>query len=74
MSTTRLRVKEVAQKKGWSMTKLSHRSEVAYKTIQKIFRDPSAEVTIKTLNRLAQALGVSTRELLEDVPDPDLII
>jgi DNA-binding Xre family transcriptional regulator len=51
------------------MTKLSHRSEVAYNTIRKLFRDPYAEVTLTTLNRLAEALGVSVRDLIEDVPD-----
>lgn len=63
---TKLRVKEVAQAKGISMTKLSHRSEVAYKTIQKIFRNPYAPVTLVTLDRIAEALGVRTSELLDD--------
>ncbi|MBV9228263.1 MAG: helix-turn-helix transcriptional regulator [Chloroflexi bacterium] len=64
----RLRVKEVAKEKGMSMTRLHTRSEVAYGTIRKIFRDPYTEVTLTTLNRLAQALGVETRDLIEDVP------
>ena len=68
---TRLRVKEVAKSQGVSMTRLHTRSEVAYGTIRKIFRDPYTEVTITTLSRLAQALGVETRDLLEDVPDED---
>jgi len=66
---TRLRVKKVAEEKKISMTKLHTRSEVAYTTIRKIFRDPYTEVTITTLSRLAQVLGVETRELIEDVPD-----
>jgi DNA-binding Xre family transcriptional regulator len=66
---TRVRIKEVAEEKGMSMTKLSHRSEVAYNTIRKLFRDPYAEVTVTTLRRLADALGVSVKDLLEDVPD-----
>ena len=64
-----MRIKEVAAEKGMSMTKLSHRSEVAYNTIRKLFRDPYAEVTVTTLRRLADALGVSVKDLLEDVPD-----
>lgn len=66
---TRLRVKEVAKEKGVSMTKLHTQSEVAYGTIRKLFRDPFAEVTITTLSRLAEVLGVETRDLLEDVGD-----
>ena len=65
----RLRVKEVAAEKGVSMTKLSQRSEVAYNTVRKLFRDPYAEVTLSTLRRLADVLGVSTKDLIEDVPD-----
>jgi DNA-binding Xre family transcriptional regulator len=67
---TRLRVKEVAAEKKVSMTKLHIRSEVAYTTIRKIFRDPYTDITLITLSKLAGALGVSTRDLIEDMPDP----
>ena len=52
-----------------SMTRLHTRSEVAYNTIRRIFRDPYVEVTTTTLNRLANALGVLPTDLLENVPD-----
>jgi DNA-binding Xre family transcriptional regulator len=64
---TRNRLKQVATEKGMSMTKLSHRSEVAYNTIRKLWNNPDAEVTLTTLARLADALGVSTSDLIEDV-------
>ncbi len=65
----RLRVKEVAEERGVSMTRLHITSEVAYSTIRRIFRDPFVEVTTTTINRLATALGVPPSQLLEDVPD-----
>jgi transcriptional regulator with XRE-family HTH domain len=65
----RLRVKEVAEAKGMSMTKLSQRSEVSYNIVKAIFRDPFRVVTTETIQRLARALGVPATELLEDVPD-----
>jgi DNA-binding Xre family transcriptional regulator len=65
----RLRVKEVAKDQGISMTKLHIKSEVAYSTVRRLFRDPFAEVTTTTINRLAEALGVPPTHLLEDVPD-----
>jgi len=65
----RLRVKEVAKERSMSMTKLHIKSEVAYSTIRRLFRDPFAEVTTTTINRLANALGVSPTHLLEDVPE-----
>lgn len=65
----RLRVKEVAEEKGVSMTKLSHRSEVAFNTIRAIFREPYRTVNTDTLNRIAKALGVPAITLLEDIPE-----
>lgn len=67
----RLRIKEVAQEKGISMTKLSHLSEVGFTTIRSLFKDPYRSVTTDTLERLAKALGVSPLDLLEDVSDED---
>ena len=68
---TRLRVKEVADKKGVSLTKLSQRSEVAYNTVRRLWRDPYTDVTISTLQRLADVLGVNVNDLLESVPDEE---
>jgi DNA-binding Xre family transcriptional regulator len=67
-----VRVKEVAKDRGMSMTKLHIHSEVAYSTIRRLFRDPYAEVTLTTINRLANALGVPPTSLLEDTPDESL--
>jgi len=69
---TRLRIKELAKEQGLSMTKLHQRSEVAYGTIRKIFRDPFTVVNSDTLTRLAETLRVPIQELVESVPDaPD---
>jgi DNA-binding Xre family transcriptional regulator len=65
----RLKIKEVAQQKGFSMSRLSRESNMAYKTIQTIWRDPHHEVTTTTLNKLARTLGVDPSELIEYVPD-----
>jgi len=66
---TRLRVKEVAIEKGISLTKLSQRSEVAYNTVRRIWREPYTDVTLSTLQRLADVLKVDVNELIESVPD-----
>ncbi len=68
---TRLRIKEVAVRKGISMTKLSQRSEVAYNTVRRLWRDPYTDVTLSTLQRLADVLGVQVNELIESVSDED---
>ncbi len=53
------------------MTKLHIKSEVAYSTVRRLFRDPYAEVTTTTINRLAYALGVPPSHLIEDVADEE---
>lgn len=65
----RLKIKEVAQQKGYSMSRLSRESNMAYKTIQTIWRDPHHEVTTTTLNKLARTLGVDPSELIEYIPE-----
>lgn len=65
----RLKIKEVAQQKGFSMSRLSRESNMAYKTIQTIWRDPYHEVTTTTLNKLARTLGVDPSELIEYIPE-----
>ena len=59
----------MAKERGLSMTKLHIKSEVAYSTVRRLFRDPFVEVTTTTINRLANALGVPPTQLLEDVTD-----
>ena len=65
----RLKIREVAQQKGFSMSRLSRESNMAYKTIQTIWRNPNHEVTTTTLNKLARTLGVDPSELIEYIPD-----
>jgi DNA-binding Xre family transcriptional regulator len=65
--TVRLRVKEVARQKGFSMGKLQREADVAYNTVKRIFKDPYYVTTTETLGKLARALGVPPGELLEEV-------
>jgi lambda repressor-like predicted transcriptional regulator len=66
----RLKVKEVAKNKGFSMGKLSRVADVPYNTIRSIYRDPFYSITTITLGRLADALGVDASELVESAPAP----
>ena len=65
----RLRVKEIARQKGMSMGKLSRVADVSYKTVKRLYDDPTYSATLPILERLARALGVPTADLIEDVPD-----
>ena len=65
----RLRVKEIARAKGFSMGKLQRDADVAYNTVKRIFKDPYYVTTTETLGKLAKALGVPPGELIEEVMD-----
>ena len=63
----RLRIREVAEAKGMTRTRLSRLADMNYKTINLLWNDPYREVTTTTLNRIAEALQVPTTDLLEDI-------
>ena len=67
--TVRLRVKEVAKERGFSMGRLSRLSNVAYNTIKRIYDDKNYSPTVNTLMRIAKTLDVSIADLVEDVLD-----
>ncbi|GHO96583.1 hypothetical protein KSF_066310 [Reticulibacter mediterranei] len=72
MPRIRLRIKEVAEEQGITMTLLSHKSYVALNTIRAMYRNPYRTINTDTLQRLANALGVSVFALIEEVPDEDV--
>jgi DNA-binding Xre family transcriptional regulator len=67
----RLRVKEVAEEKGYNMSSLSRKSDVSFITVKRLFREPLHPVSTATLEKIARALEVPVSELLEEVPDED---
>ena len=64
-----LRVKEVAQSQGFSISKLSRVADVPIKTVRRAWNDPRYPIQLPSLERLAKALQVPITELLEDIPD-----
>lgn len=65
----RLRVKEVAQAKGFTMARLERAADINLKTIQAIWHDPRHNASLNTLDKIAKVLGVPVTELIEDVPE-----
>ncbi len=63
----RLRIKEVAQEKGFSQGRLSRVANIDENTLKRIYRDPYAIITTETLDKLAKALGVPSSALIEDI-------
>ena len=65
----RLKLREVAESKGYNMSTLSRDSDVPFNTIRRAWKNPQYEIKLATLHKIAQTLGVSTSDLIEDVPD-----
>lgn len=62
----RLRVKEVAESKGFNMSTLSRASDVPFSTIRRLWKNPHYQVQLDTLQRIARVLEVPTSALIED--------
>ncbi len=65
----RLRVKEVAQRKGLNISQLQRKSDLSYNTVRELWHNPFKEVSTETLNKIARALDVPVTDLIEDVPE-----
>ena len=65
----RLRVKEVAEAKGYNMSSLSRAADVSFTTIKRLWRRPYGGANVETLDKIANVLGVSVSDLIEHVPD-----
>lgn len=64
----RLRVKELAEEKGMTQSKLMRRADLNIKTVQGLYREPyRINVGYLTLEKVAKALDVSISELFEEV-------
>ncbi len=66
----RLRVKEIAQSKGVSMGLLSRRANLTLGVIRKLWRNPHHDASFSTLQKIAEALNVSVKDLIEDEEMP----
>lgn len=68
----RLRVKEVAQKKGIGMNKLARRADLSIITVRRLWRDdPDYDPSLSTLQKIAEVLAVQVQELLVPLETPE---
>ena len=65
----KLKVREIAEAQGLDRAKLARRADVTYATVHNIWNNPFADVSITTLEKLAQALNCDVSELYERVDD-----
>lgn len=65
----RLKIKEIAESKGYNISTLSRAADIPFNTLRRAWRDPYYELRLATLHKIARTLGVTTSDLIEDLPD-----
>ena len=66
MGLVRLRIRELAEAKGWTLKEVADRSEVAYSTVRSyVRRDKMAMIDYATVQKIARAFEVAIEELVE---------
>ncbi len=66
----RNRVREVAEKLGWSQGLLARRANLTQNVIRRLWRNPHHDASFSTLEKIADAMGVSIHEIIDDDPEP----
>jgi transcriptional regulator with XRE-family HTH domain len=61
----RLRVREIAEQKGYNMSQLARAADIGFTTVKRYFRNPYESANTHTLMRIAEVLGVDVRDLIE---------
>jgi transcriptional regulator with XRE-family HTH domain len=70
MGLVRLRVRELAAQKGWTLKEVSERSGVVYSTLRTYARSPGmAMVDVTALQKLARTFDVMIEDLIEVVEE-----
>ncbi len=61
----RLKVREIAEQKGFNQSSLSRAANVDFKTVKRLFNDPYRDVVVSTAVKIAWALDVPLTDLIE---------
>ncbi len=64
-----MKVKEIAESKGYNMSSLSRASDVSFTTVKRIWKHPELGAHIDTLVKIAKTLKVTVNDLIEEVED-----
>jgi DNA-binding Xre family transcriptional regulator len=66
-----LKVRQIAEHKGLSRTRLARLADIQYDTINGIWHNDKRDVSLSTLIKLSRALHVEVSELYELVNDQE---
>ncbi|HEU4325493.1 MAG TPA: helix-turn-helix transcriptional regulator [Roseiflexaceae bacterium] len=70
---THLRIRELAEAQGLNITTLSRKAELAYSTTHDLWHGQIKQLNIKTLDRVARALGVRVSDLFGGEPEVEAL-
>jgi len=65
----RLKVREIAERKKITRSRLARLADVQYNTINAIFSNDTRDISLSTLVKIANALKVPVTDLYELLPD-----
>jgi transcriptional regulator with XRE-family HTH domain len=66
-----LRIRQLAQKRGWNITALHKASGVSYPQTLSLWHNRTRRYDEDTLIRMAKALNVQVWQLYQDAPEPE---
>ncbi|HEY9832459.1 MAG TPA: helix-turn-helix transcriptional regulator [Stenomitos sp.] len=70
MGLVRLRIREFAEERGWTLKEVSERSGVVYSTLRTYARSPGlATVDVTALQKLARTFDVMIEDLIEVIEE-----
>ncbi len=69
MGRIRLKLRELAGEKGWTLKEVSDRSEIPYATVKKYAQATLATVDYTALQKLARIFDISIEELIEVIEE-----
>lgn len=66
MGLVRLKIRELAAKRGWTIKEVAHRSGVNYNTVKSYARHPGMNmVDLAAVQKIARAFDISIEDLVE---------
>lgn len=70
MGLVKLRIREYAAQKGWTIEEVSERSGIAYTTVKNYAKSPGlATIDVTSLQKLARTFDVMIEDLFEVVQE-----
>lgn len=70
MGLVRLRIREFAQERGWTIKEVSERTGIAYTTLKNYARSPGlATVDVTALIKLARTFEIALEDLIEVIEE-----